>query len=275
MATADLLDRGVKGGFEAIKVKMRALSQEIKELEKNEQDWTAAKNDARRKNHSAFVRMTELTMQIGEKEEHLRKKTEKLKYELARLNEKEGHLTRVKNWNQSITQVPPEELEDLQKHVKTAKNNYLSTKQKLTDARLRVTTLEDTIERKDHKFQDMLRREDQLRNECEHQQKEFELKKKRDDKQHTATVNAEEKVQKMEKGYYNARRRHETASAALIVLEAKIAKVEVICEELKKKRLAMESTLRELLSSYSKNREIAPPPNYPQAGLAVNSSTHQ
>ncbi len=274
-STAEHLDRGIQGSFQAIKGKMKDLSDEIKGLEQQEKDCRTAKDNARRRNHAAFVKMTELTMQIGEKEEQLRRSSEKLKYELARLDEKEGHLTRVKDWNKSITQVPPEELANLQQHVKTVKESYLTTKHKLADARQKVISLEDTIERRDHKFQDNSRREDQLRTEFEHQQKEYELKKKRDDKQQQATLLVEEKVRQTERAYYEARRRHEVASAALVALEAKIAKVEVVCEDLKKKRIAMESTLRELLSSYSKNREVAPPPQYPQAGLAVNSSTNK
>eukprot|EP00794_Sanderia_malayensis_P012255 gene12255-13517_t len=275
MATAAYLDKGVKGGFEAIKEKMRAMAQEIKDFEQKEKDCLAEKANARRRHHAAFVKMTELTMAIGEKEELLRKRSEELKGEGSRLYEKEGLLNRIQDWNKNITQVPAEELDELEKHVKTMKENYLTTKQKLANARQKAMSLAETVERQDHKFQDMSRREDQMRTQFEHQQKEYELKQKRDYKQQQAAENVEEKFHQTEKAYYYARRRLEVASQAQVVLEAKINKVEIVLEDMRKKRTAMESTLRELLSSYSKNRQVAPPPQYPQAGLAVNSSVNK
>ncbi len=194
MATSDMLDRGIKGGFEAIKQKMRQLAVEIKDLEQMEKDCIAKNKDAKRRNHGAFVKMTELTMQIGEKEEQLRKASEKLKYQQVRLHEKEGLCSRIIDWNKNIEQVPEGEIDDLEKHLKTKKDNYNVIKQKLADARQRVVSLEDTIERKELKLRDAYKREDQLRNEYEHQQTEYELKKKRDHKQFEATLRAEAKV---------------------------------------------------------------------------------
>ncbi len=90
--------------------------------------------------------------------------------------------------------MPEGEIDDLEKHLKTKKDNYNVIKQKLADARQRVVSLEDTIERKELKLRDAYKREDQLRNEYEHQQTEYELKKKRDHKQFEATLRAEAKV---------------------------------------------------------------------------------
>lgn len=274
MSTAEFLDRGVKGGFKAIQEKMKNLKKEVEDLQQTEKDCIAGRDDARKRNGAAFAKMSELTITIGEKEEQLRKSTEKLQYAGGKLDEKEGHVVRVKDWNDSITTVPVEELEELQKHVKVLKDNYLMFKQKVADGRMKINTLEDSIERKDHKLQELVRREDTLRTECEHQQREYELKKKRDSKQHSNTRAVEEKLKEVEAGYHNARRRHETSAAQLVGLEAKISRSEVICEEYKRKRIAIESTLRELLSSYARDRQQAPPPKYPQSEFAVNSATN-
>jgi len=274
MSTAEFLDRGVKGGFQAIQEKMRSLKREIEDLQQTEKDCIAERDSAKQRHNAAFAKMSELTITIGEKEERLRKGAEKLQYAEGRLDEKEGHVTRVKVWNNSITTVPAEELEELQKHVKVLKENYLMFKQKVADGRMKITTLEDSIERRDHKVQELVRREDTLRVECEHQQREYELKQKRDGKQQYSTRAVEEKLKQMEADYYNARRRHETSAAQLVGLEAKISKAEVVCEEYKRKRTAIESTLRELLSSYSRDRQIAAPPKYAQSELAVNSASN-
>lgn len=274
MSTAAHIDRGVKAGFGAIKEKMAAMSEDIKNLQDKEKRCIEEKNQAKRRAHAAFTKMSELTMSTGEKEEILRKKTEKLKYTMQRLDERTGHLTRLGEWNKSITQVPEEELIKTEQDLQTAKTNYYTAKQKLSAARSKLVELEERLERRENKSAELVRKEEQMRVQFEHQNKELELKQKREGKQVEAARSIEEKYHEMEKGYYDARRRHDAAAVRLKELEVKLSQTELICDEHKKKRVAMESTLRELLSSYSKGRDVQPPPRYAEAGSAVNAS-HQ
>lgn len=273
MSTADHLDRGVKAGFSAIKEKMAAMSAHIKALQDKEKKCIEEKNAAKRKAHAAFIKMSELTMLTGEKEEVLRKKTEKLKHSVQRLDERSGHLTRLGEWNRSITQIPEEQLRKTEEEVNAVKTNYVVAKQKLLAARSKVGELEGKIERREGKFVDLARKEDQMRVQFEHSHKELELKQKREGKQVQAAKDIEQKYHETEQGYYGARRRHDAAAVRLKELEIKLSQTELILNEYRKKRVAMESTLRELLSSYSKGRGAQPAPRYPQAGTAVNSST--
>ena len=273
MSTAAHIDRGVKAGFSAIKEKMVVMVEDIKKLQEKEKNLTGQKDEAKRRAHAAFIKMSELTMLTGEKEETLRKKTESLKYSTNRLEERHGHLMRLGEWNRSITQVPEEQLKNVEEQVHSVKTNYYAAKQKLAAARGKVNELEEQIEKREGKFADFVRKEDQLRVQFENQNKEFELKQVREEKQVGAANESEEKFHQMEQAYYDARRRHDIAAVALKELEIKLSQTELICEEYKKKRTAMESTLRELLSSYSKGREVRPPPKYPEKGTAVNSSS--
>ena len=273
MTTAAHIDRGVKAGFGAIKEKMVAMSEEIKTLQAKEKTCIEQRNAAKKRTHAAFIKMSELTMLTGEKEETLRKATEKLKYSTQRLEDREGHLTRLGEWNRSITQIPEEKLTKTEEEVRTIKTNYFAARQKLGAARSKVGELEEKIEKRENKFSELSRKEDQMRVQYEHQNKELELKQKREGKQVYAAREVEEKFHELEQRYYNARRRHDAAAVKLKELEIKLSQTELICEEYKKKRVAMESTLRELLSSYSKGREVQPPPKYPEAGSAVNSSS--
>lgn len=272
MATATHLAMGVKAGFGAIKEKMQAMAVEVKRLESKNKEYQAGIADARSRYHGAFVKMSELTMLMGEKEERLRRGTEKLKNSTERLGEKEGHVSRVKDWNTKITQIPAEQITETEQHLMTVRANYSAARQKLAEARGRVHELEEKIEKRENKYSENLRREDQLQTEFEHHQREYELKRAREAKQQHAASTVEEKYREVEKNFYAARRRHDAAAIKLKELEIRLSRTEVYSEEFKKKRVAMESTLRELLSSYSKNREVLPPPKYEQAGTAVNSS---
>ena len=273
MSTAAHIDRGVKAGFSAIKEKMIVMAEDIKKLQEKEKTLIEQKNDAKRRAHASFIKMSELTMLSGEKEETLRKKTESLKYSTGRLEDRQGHLSRLGEWNKSITQVPEEQLKRTEEEVRNIKTSYFTAKQKLAAGRSKVAELEEKIERREGKYAELARKEDQIRVQVEHQSKEFQLKQVREQKQVQAAREIEEKFQEMEQAYYNARRRHDTAAIALKELEVKLSQTELIHEEYKKKRTAMESTLRELLSSYSKGRETRPPPKYAEAGTAVNSSS--
>jgi len=273
MSTAANIDRGVKAGFAAIKEKMVVMAEDIKKLQEREKTAREEKEAARNRGRAALVKMSELTMLSGEKEEILRKKTEKLQYSLQRLDERQGHLARLGEWNKSISQVPEEKLKQMEEEVLTTKKAFNATKQKLGAARSRASELEEKIEKIESKNNEYVRKDDQIRVQFVHQNKEFELKQKREKQQVDAARDVEEKYHQLEQEYYNARRRHDTASVALKELEVKLSQTELICDELKKKRTAMESTLRELLSSYSKGREVRPPPKYPEAGTAVNSSS--
>ena len=272
MATATHLAMGVKAGFGAIKEKMQAMAVEVKRLENKNKETEESIADARKRYHGAFVKMSELTMLMGEKEERLRRGTEKLKYSTERLGEKEGHVLRVKDWNRKITQIPAEQITETEQHLTTVRANYSAARQKLAAARSKVQELEEKIEKRENKYSENLRREDHLQTEFEHHQREYELKQAREAKQQRAASHVEEKYREMEKNFYAARRRHDAAAIRLKELEVRLSQTEVYSEEFKKKRVAMESTLRELLSSYSKNREVSPPPKYEQAGTAVNSS---
>ncbi|XP_065062860.1 myosin-11-like [Rhopilema esculentum] len=272
MATAAHLDRGVKAGFIAIKGKMADMSENIKELEEKEKRCIEERNMLKKKTREAFAKMTELTMLTGEKEENLRKATEKLKYSLNRLEEKQGHLARLGEWNKSITQIPAEQITQTEENLRVVKTNYFTAREKLAAARARIMELEMNIEKQENKLADLSRKEEQVEVQLEHQSKECELKKTREAKQENVANSVEGRFHEMEQQFYSSRRRRDVASVRLKELEMQMSNSELRCEEFKKKRVAMESTLRELLSSYSKCREVQPPPKYPQAGTAVNSS---
>ena len=248
------LAQGVAVGMGNIKDRMVTMSKKLKECKEREKVALEGIEKADERFKHAFGKMSQLQMDIGEKEEKLRKNEEKLKLRRERLHEKETHVENIKEFNNKLDQVSPEVLEEFEEKVKMAKEQYMKTKQKYAVIKEKAQFLEEEAERKEYKAREAERRYEMLRTQYEFTIQEWESTSKRCAKQVSAGEKAEQDYERIQRLLLKSRERQERAAKMLMSLETKIAKTEGTLEDYQRRRKSMESTLRELLSSYKSSK---------------------